>query len=76
MKVKTLVEMLMRLPLDQELTVVRETHHGRVDYDIESLRVEKSVVPQYAYTAQTPGGERYEIQGIEETSERCIMVIS
>lgn len=76
MKVKNLIEHLLRLPPEHELEIVHRTQYGDVVLDFDLLEVKREVKPKYALTAETVSGESYEVQGIEETCERCIMVLS
>lgn len=83
MKVKNLIEALLRLPAEHELVIERDTNYGRVEYDYSHLEVRREVKPIYHREMITPESMKIMMEddwpyiaGIEETSERCIMVLN
>lgn len=83
MKVSKLVEALLKLPQDHDIEFIRQSHYGDIELDFSHLEVKRDVRILPRDTSTDMAGQFFEEPdhatvelsgGVEETTEKCIMV--
>ena len=80
MKVSNLIQLLMKLPYDHDILIAHRTQYGDVILDLDHVEVKreyelKETEHEISCLADVCNKHLKTVE-VEETSERCIMVLS